>query len=233
MQNSSAKILLEMSTSCFEYTTFKINQMVFPAEQYDKPENPNPIVLVPGFMVHECSMVELKDYLVDQGYPVITWGQGFNNGLNQNKLDGLIATVKQAASKYQSPVTIIGHSLGGMYSRLAALQLHQQNMISQVITLCSPYNTEPDVNALLYATLVSMSDMIDDADYAQLNSKFNAESPFKYTSIYTKTDGIVNWKSCVIPYESDLTQNIEVSSTHIAMVFNTSVFDEIRKLVNQ
>ena len=39
------------------------------------------------------------------------------------------------------------------------------------------------------------------------------------TSIYSKTDGVVSWQ-CSLEKESDLTENIEVKSSHCGLVFN-------------
>jgi hypothetical protein len=42
--------------------------------------------------------------------------------------------------------------------------------------------------------------------------------------VYTKTDGIVDWRVCV---NDDPSTNVEVQSTHIGLVFNPWVYELI------
>ena len=46
----------------------------------------------------------------------------------------------------------------------------------------------------------------------------------RQTAIYTKTDGIVDWKSCVL---RDADKNFEVTGTHIGLAFNFQVYKTI------
>lgn len=43
------------------------------------------------------------------------------------------------------------------------------------------------------------------------------------TSIYSKGDGVVRWRACVVPYA----RNVEVSGSHIGLAFNRHVYREI------
>jgi len=48
----------------------------------------------------------------------------------------------------------------------------------------------------------------------------------RQTAIYTKTDGILNWKVC---RTGDPEVDVEVSSTHIGMVFSPLVYGIVAK----
>ena len=44
------------------------------------------------------------------------------------------------------------------------------------------------------------------------------------SAVYTKTDGVVDWRVCVT---DDPSANFEVSGTHVGLVFNASVYELI------
>jgi hypothetical protein len=48
--------------------------------------------------------------------------------------------------------------------------------------------------------------------------------PVPHTAVYTKTDGIVDWRVCV---NEDPAMNYEVKGTHVGLVFNRSVYELI------
>jgi hypothetical protein len=52
------------------------------------------------------------------------------------------------------------------------------------------------------------------------------------TSIYSKADGIVQWKASLLP-EGKLTNNIEVDSSHCGMAACPAVIYLLTRLVNQ
>ena len=45
-------------------------------------------------------------------------------------------------------------------------------------------------------------------------------------AIYTETDGVVDWHSCV---EEDETLNLKVTGTHVGLAFNPQVYRQIDK----
>ena len=53
------------------------------------------------------------------------------------------------------------------------------------------------------------------------------ESPFpadvRLTSIYSKGDGMVRWRSCVVPYAD----NVEVTGSHVGLAFNRKAYRAI------
>jgi hypothetical protein len=57
-----------------------------------------------------------------------------------------------------------------------------------------------------------------------------AEPPpsVRRASIYTRTDGVVDWRSCLEP---DETLNTEVRGTHVGLAFNPEVYRKIGSLL--
>ncbi|MDP9344448.1 MAG: hypothetical protein M3P44_01770, partial [Actinomycetota bacterium] len=43
------------------------------------------------------------------------------------------------------------------------------------------------------------------------------------TSVYSKGDGVVRWRACVVPYA----RNVEVTGSHVGLAFNRKAYREI------
>ncbi|MDB9880424.1 esterase, partial [Pseudomonadales bacterium] len=54
--------------------------------------------------------------------------------------------------------------------------------------------------------------------------KAQTTPPIPLTAIYSKGDGIVNWRACREAVEDHQTQNIEVWGSHCGMGFNPSIY---------
>jgi triacylglycerol lipase len=45
----------------------------------------------------------------------------------------------------------------------------------------------------------------------------------RLTSVYSKGDGVVRWRSCVVPYA----HNVEVTGSHVGLAFNRKAYRAI------
>ena len=51
-----------------------------------------------------------------------------------------------------------------------------------------------------------------------------------FTSIYSKGDGVVRWRACIVPYA----RGVEVQGSHVGLAFNRQVYAELgRTLAGQ
>jgi hypothetical protein len=73
--------------------------------------------------------------------------------------------------------------------------------------------------------------MKDPDTRAQLHESFEAP-PVPSTAIYSKTDGIVAWQSCIEP-EAETTDNIEVSGSHCGLGVNGIVLYAVAERLAQ
>src|SRR5581483_7167898 len=91
-------------------------------------------------------------------------------------------------------VSLVGWSLGGVYARDLALQA--PGMVRNVITLASPFaNDVRATNATrLYEALTGESV----GDNPKLAQAIAGDLPVPATSIYSRSDGIVNWRTCLL-----------------------------------
>ena len=93
-------------------------------------------------------------------------------------------------------VSIVGWSLGGVYARDLALQA--PDMVRYVVTLGSPFAN--DVRATNATRLYEALSGEGADDNPELRAAIAGDLPVPATSIYSRTDGIVNWQpACCAP----------------------------------
>ena len=117
-------------------------------------------------------------------------------------------------------VSIVGWSLGGVYARDLALQA--PDMVRSVVTLGSPFAN--DVRATNATRLYEALSGEAVEDNSELRKAIAGDLPVPATSIYSRTDGIVNWRTCLLR-PSDTAENIEVHlASHIGLGVNAGRF---------
>lgn len=173
-----------------------------------------PVMLLPGYGTDEKSMRPLGRYLRYLGYDVYDWGQGRNRG----KVDAYTRAIgKRTKGLYErldeTPLTLIGWSLGGVIARETA-RLHAP-YVREVITLGTPILGGPKYTTV--AERFARSDNIDLDEFEKEVHARNSEGISQpITSIYSKLDGIVGWRASVDSY-NEHARNIEVYSSHFGI----------------
>lgn len=182
----------------------------------------NPVMLVPGFMARDQSMVLLRHWLKRLGYNVHGWQQGRNTGVNDDQLEQLGLHLTRLAKKYDRPVRLVGWSLGGIQCR--ALAHAHPELVNSVITLGSPFRL-PGVKSVkglvsrLYDKVnAEQSSMLTDPD-----AVWQYSPPVPSTAVYCKLDGIANWDLCIDEPEGSQTENLGVMSSHTGMGSNPEI----------
>ncbi len=179
----------------------------------------HPALVLPGFTAGDQSTEPLRRLLRDLGYRTYGWGLGTNVGPTQRILDGLFARLERAHARTGEPVSIIGWSLGGIYAR--ELARARPDLVRQVITLGSPIQMI-DNDASSASRVWDMLSKYHAAGFDR--SAREADRPHltvPTTSIYSRTDGVVNWKACLIR-RTDHSENIRVFGSHCGLGFNSA-----------
>jgi pimeloyl-ACP methyl ester carboxylesterase len=174
------------------------------------------VLALPGFLASDLSMAPLRRYLTELGYDPQAWRMGRNTGGMTTMRAALRDRLAEIHASSGRKVSIVGWSLGGVYARDLALQAPQ--MVRNVITLASPFaNDVRATNATrLYEALTGESV----GDNPELQQAIAGDMPVPATSIYSRTDGIVNWRTCLLR-PSDTSENIEVYfASHIGIGVN-------------
>lgn len=185
----------------------------------------HPVLVLPGFMASDESTRLLRRYLSHLGYTPLPWGLGRNTGRPELLQFHLPERLASLADQYGRKVSLIGQSLGGVFARELA-RFHAAR-VRQVITLGSPFGAQQGGSALALVRRMfeRQSGMSIDAMRSWLrDTESTASPPVPLTAIFSKGDGIVNWRVCREPVEDHQTQNIEVIGSHCGMAFNPSIY---------
>lgn len=185
----------------------------------------HPVLVLPGFMAGDESTLVLRRYLKAMGYRSLQWTLGRNTGCPEIMQYRLVELLLELSDRFDTRLSLVGQSLGGVFARELA-RLYPER-VRQVITLGSPIalrnssTTLPIVRRLFEQsagmTAEEMRDLL--ADMAP-----DISPPVPLTAIYSKGDGIVNWRVCREPTEDHQTQNIEIIGSHCGMAFNPAIY---------
>jgi len=181
------------------------------------------VVLFPGLASDRQAMAPLGKLCIDLGYTPLDWGRGLNTGPKGDPdlwLDGLAHDVDTLTSAHRESVSLVGWSLGGIYAREVAKRLGAR--VRQVVTIGTPFaGPSHATNAgLVYRLLNGSKPALD----AGMTNKLRAPPAVPTTSIFSRSDGVVAWQTCIQPGGSARTENIEVSGSHCGLGWNAEVF---------
>ena len=176
----------------------------------------HPVLMLPGFLASDLSMAPMRRYLRELGYDSHAWEMGRNTGgISRMRLAlrERLAGIHAASGR---KVSIVGWSLGGVYARDLALQA--PDMVRCVVTLGSPFAN--DVRATNATRLYELLSGERADDNPELRAAIAGDLPVPATSIYSRTDGIVNWHTCLLR-PSETAENIEVHlASHVGLGVN-------------
>jgi pimeloyl-ACP methyl ester carboxylesterase len=182
----------------------------------------HPVYVLPGFMADSQSTGMMRRWLDRLGYQTIPWGFGRNMGPRGNLQARLAQTVASIARHYEQPVSLIGQSLGGVFAREIAKAMPDH--VRQVITLGSPFGqTVANGTTPAVARLFEMATGQSIAGLREQLADLPAPPPVPSTAIFSRTDGIAHWKTC-IERETGTTDNVEVVASHCGMGFNPVIY---------
>lgn len=194
--------------------------LTFPLKSIVPPGDGHPVLVLPGLATNDNSTYHLRAFLDDIGYKAQPWELGRNFG-PRNGLDDMLRRISDRIDcilkeTNSTEISIIGWSLGGVYAReIAKLK---PECVRQVITLGTPFKpANSGTNAAALYEMLSGDKSYKDPD---IISKISQPPPVPFTSIYSKTDGVVHWK-CSIEDESVMAENVEIHcSSHLGMGHN-------------
>ncbi len=197
--------------------------------------NGEPVILVPGSLASDCATLEMRLWLGRIGYKAYTSGIGRMNDCPDIMRDKLLETIDRACEETGKKVTIVGHSIGGMIARGAALK--RPGKVKRVIMLASPF-CHPRAHPLVMKAIGlvhgrRLNRHLHRTENSCLKCFVDAMTkpmPFGVTSasIYTKTDPVVDWRDCVT---HDVERDYEVTGTHLGLVVNPQVYQIIAELL--
>ena len=179
----------------------------------------HPVMVLPGFMGDDGYNAAMRRFLGGLNYTVYGWGLGRNLGPRGGVLEGLQERLYELYERHDAPISLVGHSLGGIFARELAREFPA--MVRQVISLGSPFGRgrmTASVPARLFSALNPPQDLPIDQDL------LHEAPPVPTTSIYSKGDGIVHWQTTLQQDGHQRSQNIQVRGSHCGMTLNPVIW---------
>ena len=206
-----------------------------------RPGRKVPVITLPGLMMSEASLERLNRFLRQQGFHARGWGLGRNRGLRGVEWPDslrrirrhLTDQIKRLSDESSAAVSLVGHSMGGIYARELAQTMEGQ--IDRVITLGSP-TLHPYKADRHNRFTMRVADVINQQRAAKLGGRkgllhWDPDQPaLPFVAIRSPVDGLVDEDSCAIPdyivaqsRPESPRENIRVLSSHMGMTISPFV----------
>ena len=212
-----------------EATFFWVGALAHPWPRVSPLES-KVVMLIPGFMAGDLTLVPLANFCRWLGHRAVFSGILSNSECPRETMRKLIARLALAHEKFAQPIVVIGQSLGGVYAREIARE--QPEMVERVISLGSPLRQPRRVaNLAVQAVARSVAALRGKGDgclseSCQCGLMLSDESPAQVpsTHVYSRTDGVVHWQSCIDLSGAPTVENVEVMGSHVGMGLNVDVY---------
>ena len=183
-----------------------------------------PVLLIPGFLAGDWTLRTSFDWLRRVGYRPRMAGVSINLKYSEVILRPLIDAVTALNRRTGARVSIVGHSRGGVLAKVLAHR--KPDLVEQVIGLGSPLKDPFDIHPITMAGVhaAHVYNVMRYGHPASVELRFlrdlAAPPRVPTTSIYSRSDGVVNWRACLRP---DVNA-IEVRGSHAGLCVNPEVY---------
>lgn len=197
----------------------------------------DPVLLVPGFMAGDYTLAPMARVLRREGYR--TYRAGIllaNSSCTLETAERLEARLEAIVARREQRVQIVGHSLGGMLAR--GIAARRPDLVSGIVTMGSPVlapgahhrSLTAFVLGLVALSKVGVTGVMTETcvgGECALESFEESRLPLPedvaFTAIYSRNDGIVDWRACLDPAAT----HVEVRASHIGMAVDPRVSDRV------
>ena len=188
----------------------------------------HPVLLLPGFMGSETSLIALEIFLRNRGYAVETWGLGRNVGFRSRHATALEQKIRHIAHTSGRKLSLVGWSLGGVFSLYGAHQAPE--CVRNVITLGSPVTVDPDgsaspafVKAMYRLIAHPMGPAVHTMQPRARKLREHEQLQMPMSCLYSLSDGVVPPQEATIDGDPSRHENIRVPGSHVGLGFNAAV----------
>jgi pimeloyl-ACP methyl ester carboxylesterase len=185
----------------------------------------HPVLLIPGFLADEKSLIALKLFLQSKNYDVHTWGLGRNLGFRSKHASALPQKIRYLHHITGRRVSLVGWSLGGVFSLYGAESTLE--CVRSIVTLGSPVSVDaagsqsPRAVKAMYR--LASHHLGAAAHVMQPRAKKLRERrrlAIPTSCLYSLGDGVVPPQEATIDGDPTLHENIQVPGSHLGLGFN-------------
>jgi triacylglycerol lipase len=171
-----------------------------------------PVLLIPGLLAGDGSMDAIAQALRAAGHHPHAAGTRRNVGCSERVVGRLEAIADRLADQHGRPLALVGHSRGGPFARVLARR--RPELVAGVITLGTPYRDPLAIHPLVWASAAALATagtlripglMSWSCGASRCCGSFDRDlaaplpDDIALLSIYTRRDGVVDWRACVDP----------------------------------
>ena len=197
-----------------------------------------PVLLLPGFLAGDQTLTLLAAWLYRLGYRPYTCGFLANVDCSDRAATRVERRVRSIHRGTGRRVAVLGHSRGGHFARAVAMRAPDQ--VSHAISLGADLNSMFGTSTPTLAAVAVTRRAVRASGRARSEDCLTLEcacpftrdytGPFpadrvRMTSIYSRGDGVVWWKGCLVPYA----ECVEVTGSHVGLIFNRACYRAIAR----
>lgn len=196
-----------------------------PFARYSQTPVPRQVLVIPGFGFGDAATLPMQTALKRAGFKVVCSDIVLNVRCSDRAVDRLAEVAGEAVERDGKRLMVVGHSRGGMLAR--GLAARHPELVSTAVSLGAPLNDEFAFYEIPQP-FVSVLKVVHHWD-PELRERqcvtANCTCPYmqathrpfpddvELVSYYTTSDGIVDWRACVVPGA----ENVEVAGSHLGM----------------
>ena len=195
-----------------------------------------PVLLIPGFMTGDPSLATMTKWLRRTGHRTRRAGIRLNVACSGAAVDRLEERLEQMAAA-RGPVAIIGQSRGGTFAK--ALAARRPDLVSGIVTVGSPVVAPLAIHPLVRLQILAVGALgtvgapglfrhscLQGDCCARFSAELGAPAldGVGYLALYSRSDGIVDWRSCLDPAADE---HVEVRASHFGMCLNAEAYRAI------
>jgi triacylglycerol lipase len=193
-----------------------------------------PVLLIPGFLAGDGSLSMMARWLKHAGYRPSRAGIVSNVNCSGVVMPRLEKRLERLVSLQGQRAVIVGQSRGGTFARVLAHR--RPDLVSGVVALGSPQLDPLAVHPLVRLQVEAVSRLGSlgapglfkrsclEGDCCTSFWEELAEPPpqgVRLVSIYSKSDGVVDWRSCLDPHAHEL---VEIRASHCGMAVSAAAW---------
>lgn len=195
-----------------------------------------PVLLIYGFMATRKSMQVMERRLRRDGYCVFSLNLGglrgaFNNRPIEELARLVAARIERLYERYDlGPLSIIGHSKGGLIGAHYVKHLGGHKRVRTLITLGTPHNGTPFayLGLLIAPVAGSVLEMMPVSRFIRRLRATDMPRSVWFASLWSREDAICPFPAAVVDRGLPHVRNVEVAAPHQELLLRKEVYDAVR-----
>jgi pimeloyl-ACP methyl ester carboxylesterase len=186
-----------------------------------------PVLLIPGFLAGDGSLSMMAGWLKRSGYRPSRAGIVANVNCSGVLLPRLEERLERLVAEQGQPAAVVGQSRGGTLAKVLAYR--RPDLVAGVVTLGSPQIDPFAIHPLVRLQVEAVSRLgslgapglfkrscLDGACCSSFWEDLAQPLPsdVRLVCVYSKSDGVVDWRSCLDPDAAEL---VEIRASHCGM----------------